>query len=161
MSKNLASEDFRDSLMGEHGWKAGLTAGASMFGDALGMVPGVGALAKAGSEAGLAVAVARESGEAMAAGAKVSAFTSKVVPAFSYKALDVATSSGVRDYALSGVNLVANSASSLESAGVLPDDGIGHDSAEATKAASAMPGVPGAIAGIRADLGELVRSIRL
>lgn len=161
MSKNLASEDFRDSLMGEYGWKEGLTAWASVGGDALGMVPGVGILARAGSEAGLAVAVAREGGEALSAGAKVSAFTSKVMPALEFKALDVATSSGIRDYALNGINVAANTASSLESLGVLPDDGAGHDSAEATKAAAAASGAWGTTTEIATDLGELARGIRL
>lgn len=161
MGKNLASEDFRDSLMGEHGWKEGLTAWASVGGDALGMVPGVGALARAGSEAGLAAAVARESGEAMSLGAKASAFTSEIVPVFSYKALDAATSSGTIDYALNGINVAANSVSSLETAGVLPDDGIGHDSTEATKAGAAAAGAKGTLTAISHDVGELVRSIRL
>lgn len=161
MGKNLASEDFRDSLMGEYGWKEGLTAWASVGGDALGMVPGAGALARAGSEAGLAAAVAREGGEAMSLGAKASSFASEVVPAFSYKALDVATSSGTLDYALNGVNVAANAASSLESLNVLPDDGMGHDIAEGTKAAAAAPGVKGAATEIAVDLGELVRGIRL
>ncbi|MEU0741685.1 WXG100 family type VII secretion target [Streptomyces sp. NPDC006134] len=82
MSKNLASEDFRDALMGDYGWKEGLTAGASLLGDTLGMVPGVGALARAGSEAGLAAAVARESGEAMSLGSRFAKFGSEIVPAF-------------------------------------------------------------------------------
>ncbi|GAA2967538.1 putative T7SS-secreted protein [Streptomyces enissocaesilis] len=161
MSKNLASEDFRDSLMGEYGWKEGLTAWASVGGDALGMVPGVGVLARAGSEAGLAVAVAREGGEALSLGAKAGAFTSEVVPALSYKALDVATSSGIRDYAINGINVVANTASSLESHDVLPDDGYGHDTAEATKAFAAGSGAWDTSVEIVTDLGEFARGIRL
>ncbi|MFH8571506.1 putative T7SS-secreted protein [Streptomyces sp. NPDC017993] len=161
MGKNLANEDFRDSLMGEHGWKEGLTSWASVGGDALGMVPGVGALARAGSEAGLAAAVAREGGEAMSLGAKASSFASEVVPAFSFKALDVATSAKTFDFAVNGVNVAANTASSLESLGVLPDGGIGHDTAEGTKAVAAGTGAGGAFTEIATDVGELARSIRL
>ncbi|WP_329123016.1 putative T7SS-secreted protein [Streptomyces sp. NBC_01465] len=164
MGKNLANEDFRDSLWGEHGWKEGLTAWASVGGDTLGMLPGVGALARAGSEAGLAAAVAREGGEALSVGAKASAFTSEVVPAFSYKALDAATSSGVGkawDFAANGVNVVANLGSSLETEGVLPDGGPGHDSTEATKAAAAAKGGFGAVPALVTDIGELIRGVRL
>ncbi|MFG2138964.1 putative T7SS-secreted protein [Streptomyces sp. NPDC048650] len=161
MGKNLASEDFRDSLTGAYGWKEGLTAWASVGGDTLGMVPGVGALARAGSEAGLAAAVAREGGEAMSAGSKLGSFTKEVVPAFSYKALDVATSAKTWDFAVNGVNVAANTASSLESLHVIPDGGSGHDAAEGTKAAAASTGITGAATEIAADIGELARGIRL
>ncbi|MFD8589501.1 putative T7SS-secreted protein [Streptomyces sp. NPDC059637] len=161
LGKNLASEDFRDSLMGKYGWKEGLTAWASVGGDTLGMVPGVGALARAGSEAGLAAAIAREGGEAMSLGAKASAFTGEIVPAFSFKALDVATSAKNIDYAFNGINVAANTASSLETLKVIPDEGIGHDSAEATKAVAAGRGAPGAFGEITTDVAELVRGIRL
>ncbi|MEU9113626.1 putative T7SS-secreted protein [Streptomyces sp. NPDC048483] len=161
MGKNLASEDFRDSLTGKYGWKEGLTAWASVGGDALGMVPGVGALARAGSEAGLAAAVAREGGEALSAGTKLGTFAKEVVPAFSYKALDVATSAKTWDFAVNGVNVAANMASSMESLGVIPDGGYGHDAAEGTKAAAASTGITGAATEIATDIGELVRGIRL
>ncbi|GGZ90412.1 putative T7SS-secreted protein [Streptomyces bluensis] len=115
LSKNLASEDFRDSLMGEHGWKAGLTAWGSVVGDTLGVVPGVGILARAGSEVGLAAAVARESGEAMSLGSKVTSFASEVKAVNWDRAVDVATApSKLRDWALNGVNATANVVSSAE-----------------------------------------------
>jgi hypothetical protein len=164
MGKNLADEDFRDALTGKYGWKEGLTAGASLVGDGLGMVPGVGVLARAGSEAGLAAAVAREGGEALSLGAKASAFTSEVVPTFTYKAFDAATAHGVGkawDFATNGVNVVANVGSSLETEGVLPDGGPGHDSTEATKAAAAAKGGVAAASDITKDIGELIRSVRL
>jgi hypothetical protein len=83
------------------------------------------------------------------------------VPAFSYKALDVATSAKTVDFAVNGVNVAANAASSLESLGVLPDNGVGHDSSEATKAVAAGSGAWGAAGEIATDMGELVRGIRL
>ncbi|WP_069764429.1 WXG100 family type VII secretion target [Streptomyces sp. LUP47B] len=163
MAKNLASEDFRDSLAGDYGLKEGVFAWASLAGDSLGMVPGVGALAKAGSEAGLAAAVAREGGEALSVGSKLGAFGKEIVPAFSYKALDVATSptTGALQYGINGVNVAANMASSLESLGVLPKNGPGHDASEITKGAAAATGLKGARADIITGIGELMGAIRL
>ncbi|MGW7723053.1 WXG100 family type VII secretion target [Streptomyces canus] len=163
MAKNLASEDFRDSLMGEYGLKEGVFAWASLAGDSLGMVPGVGALAKAGSEAGLAAAVAREGGEALSVGSKLGAFGREIVPAFSYKALDVATSptTGALQYGINGVNVAANMASSLESLGVLPKDGPGHDASEITKGVAASTGLVDGATDIARDVGQLMAGIRL
>ena len=163
MAKNLASEDFRDSLMGEYGLKEGVFAWASLAGDSLGMVPGVGALAKAGSEAGLAAAVAREGGEALSVGSKLGAFGREIVPAFNFKALDVATDpmTGALDYAVNGVNVAANMASSLESLGVLPKDGPGHDASEITKGVAASTGLVDGAKDIARDVGQLMAGIRL
>jgi hypothetical protein len=163
MAKNLASEDFRDSLMGKYGFKEGAFAWASMVGDSLGMVPGVGALARAGSEAGLAAAVAREGGEALSLGSKLGTFGREIVPAFNFKALDVATdpATGVLQYGINGVNVAANMASSLESLGVLPKDGPGHDASEITKGAAASTGLKGGVTAIAKDIGELMGGIRL
>nr|WP_239157852.1 hypothetical protein [Streptomyces sp. SID13726] len=163
MAKNLASEDFRDSVMGKYGAKESAFAIASLVGDTLGMVPGVGALAKAGSEAGLVAAVAREGGEAMSLGSKLGAFGKEIVPAFSYKALDVATSpaTGALQYSINGVNVAANMASSLESMGVLPKNGPGHDASEITKGAAAATGLKGGTVEVLEGIGELMRGVRL
>lgn len=163
MAKNLASEDFRDSLMGEHGGMAAFSAWASMAGDAMGMVPGVGALSRAGGEVGMMAGLAREGGEAMTMGARASAFGRETVEAFNFKALDVATdpNTGLVQYGINGANVLANTASSLETAGVLPDTGAGHTSAEVTKAGAAAYGVPGGLADLQHGLGELVTGIRL
>ncbi|MGW0423331.1 putative T7SS-secreted protein [Streptomyces sp. NPDC003015] len=163
MAKNLSSEDFRDSLMGEYGWKEGAFAWGSMVGDSLGMVPGVGALARAGSEAGLAAAVAREGGEALSVGSKLGAFGREIVPAFNFKALDVATdpATGALQYGINGVNVAANMASSLENMGAFPKNGPGHDASEITKGAAASTGFKSGVLSIAEDLGELVGGIRL
>ncbi|WP_328750931.1 WXG100 family type VII secretion target [Streptomyces sp. NBC_00285] len=163
MTKNLASEDFRDALTGQYGWKEGLFAGASLAGDALGMVPGVGALAKAGGEVGLVAAAAREGGEAVSLGAKFSKFGSEIVPAFNFKALEAATDPNVGKlaYSIQGVNVAGNLASSLESAGVLPKGGPGHDAAEVTKMGAASTGLKGGVTDIVRDLGDLVTGVRL
>lgn len=163
MAKNLASEDFRDALMGEYGFKEGAFAWASMAGDTLGMVPGVGALAKAGSEAGLAAAVAREGGEALSLGSKLGTFGKEIVPAFSFKALDVATSpaTGALAYSINGINVAANMASSLENMGVFPKNGLGHDASEVTKGLAASTGLKGGAVDLITGFGELVGGIRL
>ncbi|MFE3855328.1 putative T7SS-secreted protein [Streptomyces griseorubiginosus] len=163
MAKNLASEDFRDALTGEYGFKEGAFAMASLVGDGLGMVPGVGALAKAGSEAALAAAVAREGGEALSLGSKLGAFGKEIVPAFSYKALDVATSpsTGALQYGINGVNVAANMSSSLESLGVFPKNGPGHDTSEITKGAAALTGLKGGAGELLTGVGELMGGIRL
>lgn len=163
MAKNLASEDFRDAVAGEYGLKEGAFAWASLIGDGLGMVPGVGALAKAGGEAGLAAAIAREGGEAMSLGSKLGAFGREIVPAFNFKALDVATDpkTGALDYAVNGVNVAANMASSLESLGVLPKNGPGHDASEVTKGAAASTGVADGVKAITKDIGHMMAGIRL
>lgn len=163
MAKNLSSEDFRDSLMGKYGLKEGVFAWTSMVGDSLGMVPGVGALARAGSEAGLAAAIAREGGEALPLGSKLGEFGSKIVPAFNVKALSVATdpTTGALEYGINGVNVAANMASSLESIGVFPKDGPGHDASEITKGAAAATGLKGGVTEIVTDVTEMIRSVRL
>ncbi|MDQ0909032.1 WXG100 family type VII secretion target [Streptomyces canus] len=163
MAKNLASEDFRDSLMGEYGFKEGAFAWAAMAGDSLGMVPGVGALARAGSEAGLAAAVAREGGEALSVGSKLGAFGREIVPAFNFKALDVATdpATGALQYGINGVNVAANMASSLESLGVFPKNGPGHDASEITKGVAASTGLKGGVTDIMTDVAEMMRGVHL
>ncbi|MFR9755170.1 putative T7SS-secreted protein [Streptomyces sp. TR06-5] len=161
MGKNLASEDFRDSLMGEHGWGAGLTAWGSMVGDGLGMVPGVGVLGRAGGEVSMVAGVAREGGEAMSAGAKLTTFGRETASAFNYSALDAATSAKTLDYALNGTNVAANSVSSLETEGVLPDEGAGHYANEGAKAGIAGAGASGTLTQFGSDMGDLIAGLRL
>lgn len=161
LGKNLASEDFRDSLSGKYGQKEQVMAAASVGGDVLGMLPGIGALGKAGGEAGLAVAIAKESGEAVSLSAKANAFTKEIVPAITQKADDVKNNAGLRDYALNGINSVANVGSSLESENVLPDEGAGHDSTESVKGVIAATGARAATADLLVDLSEFAAGVRL
>lgn len=161
LANNLSSEDFRDSLSGEYGWGERIKAVASVAGDSLGMVPGVGALARAGSEVGLASAVAREGGEALAVGAKADQFVKGIVPAFEYKAIDAATSAGVKEFALDGANALVNSVSSAESFGLLPEDGVGHETNEYSKIAASAPTFADDFREITRDTSELLRGIRL
>nr|WP_175439776.1 hypothetical protein [Streptomyces sp. WMMB 714] len=163
ISKNLASEDFRDSLLGEHGWGEGLAAWGSVAGDALGVVPGLGALARGGGETAMLAGAAREGGEALSAGSKVATFGRETVEAFNFKALDTATdpATGLYDYGLNGANVVANTVSSLESMDVLPDDGAGHYGTEVTKAGIAGVGAPGNIGDLTHGITELMTGLSL
>lgn len=163
MGKNLASEDFRDSLMGKYGTMEAIGAWGAMLGDGLGMVPGVGAMARAGGEVGMLAGLAREGGDVMSAGSKMAAFGRETVEAFNTKALDVATdpNTGLWQYGVNGVNVAANTASSLETLGVIPDEGGSHYAAEGTKIGAASTGIPGAVGDIRYGFGELVTGLRL
>lgn len=163
MANNLSSEDFRDSLFGEHGGMAAVSAWGSMLGDSLGMVPGVGALARAGGEASLLGKVAAEGGETMSAGSKAANFGKETVAAFNYKAMDVATdpNTGMLQYGINGVNVVANTESSLESLNVLPGDGAGHNGTELTKGGVALQGLPGSMTEAASDAAYLVSGLRL
>ncbi|SCK33031.1 WXG100 family type VII secretion target [Streptomyces sp. WMMB 322] len=163
MAKNLSSEDFRDSLTGKYGGMEAFSAWASLGGDALGMVPGAGALGKAGGEVSMLAGAAREGGEAMSAGSKVAAFGRETVSAFNFKALDVATdpNTGLLQYGINGANVLANTSSSLEQMGVLPDAGPAHNGAEFTKAGAAAYGAPGAATDIMDGMGDLVAGLRL
>lgn len=163
LSKNLASEDFRDSLTGKYGTMEAITAWGSVAGDTLGMLPGVGALGKAGGEVSVLSGAAREGGEAMSAGSKVTAFGRETVEAFNFKALDTATdpNTGIVQYGVNGANVLANSASSLETAGVLPDAGAGHYGAEATKAGAAAYGAGGNTSDAFRGISDLVTGLRL
>lgn len=163
MAKNLANEDFRDALMGKHGWGEGFKAWASMGGDMVGMVPGVGALARAGGEASLAAKIAAEGGEALSLGQKAGTFTREIVPAFSENALraTVAPASGKLAYSLNGVNVAANMTSSLESMGVLPGEGAYHYGNEAVKVGVAGFNGKGAVSSAVTDFSELIAGMRL
>ena len=163
MAKNLANEDFRDALMGQHGWGEGFKAWTAMVGDGLGVLPGVGALARAGGEVGLAAAIARESGETLSLGQKLGTFADEVVPAFSTKALDVATNpnTGRLAYTLAGTGVAGSVVSSLEKLGVLPEDGPVHDGNQAVRYTLLGINAPKAVAAVSADLGELLAGLRL
>lgn len=85
------------------------------------------------------------------------------MPAFNFKALDVATDpmTGALDYAVNGVNVAANMASSLESLGVFPKNGPGHDASEITKGVAASTGLVDGAKDITRDIGQLMAGIRL
>ncbi|CAM5474478.1 putative T7SS-secreted protein [Streptomyces griseorubiginosus] len=158
MTHNLADPEFRSALWGDKfGWNMDtFSAYGSLAGDTLGMVPGVGALGKAGKEVAEAARMAEGFGETVTTGAKVTEFAKDIVPAFSRShtedlAATVADAAAggaakvkrIADFGMNSVNVTANLASSAETFGWLPDDGTGHNAAETTKAAATLHGLAG------------------
>lgn len=156
MAKNLLSEDFRASLFGKYGGMEAATAWGSVIGDGLGMVPGVGALSKAGGETIMFAGAAREGGEAMSAGAKAATFGRETV-----RALDTSGMPKLWEGVANGANVLANGASSLEAEGALPQDGAGHYGAEAVKGGAAVSGGPDAVTEMWSGLGDLRAGLQL
>jgi len=149
MSKNLSDEKFRDALAFEGSGMEIFSAYASMVGDGVGMFPGGSALAAAGREVAGGVRLAGRLGVGVSNAEKGAAFFREITPAFkSAAAGDVAdawraareTGSGsakmMGAISAGGLNVGANMMSSMESLGVLPEEGSGHNFAESTKAAA-------------------------
>ncbi|MEV5599124.1 WXG100 family type VII secretion target [Streptomyces sp. NPDC052496] len=158
MTKNLSDPEFRAALAGEKGGWDTFAAYASLAGDTVGMIPGVGALGRAGKEVFEASVTAERWGVAVSRSEQVSGFAKEIVPAFSGKATAAAEegaaafSAGGREAAkrvteigANGVNVTANLASSAESLGWLPKEGAGHNAAESTKAAATLHGIAGLV----------------
>lgn len=156
MAKNLSSEDFRDSLTGKYGGMEAVTAWGSVIGDSLGMVPGVGALSKAGGESIMIAGAAREGGDAMSVGAKAASYGRETV-----KALDTTAMPKLWEAGVNGANVLANGASSLETEGVLPDDGAGHYGAEGVKFGAATSTSGSALTDMASGLGDLKAGLQL
>jgi hypothetical protein len=99
----------------------------------------------------------------MSSGSRLATFGSEIVPAFRFRALDAATDPrvGMLQYSIQGTNVLGNMASSLETTGVLPKNGPGHDAAEVTKIGAASTGLKGGVTDLVADLGDLVTGMRL
>ncbi|KUM85402.1 MULTISPECIES: WXG100 family type VII secretion target, partial [Streptomyces] len=160
MTHNLADPEFRSALWGDKfGWNMDtFSAYGSLAGDTLGMVPGVGALGRAGKEVAEAARMAEGFGETVSTGAKVTEFAKDIVPAFTRSHTDdlaaavadaaaggAARVKRVTDFGMNSVNVVANLASSAETFGWLPEDGAGHNTAETTKAAATLHGIAGLV----------------
>lgn len=148
MGKNLADPNFRGALMGEGSGMDTFAAWASLAGDAVGMIPGGKALGAAGSELSSGLRMADDMGVAVTRAEKATEFAREFGHVFKSDALDSSvgawarageSTSGSAKYmgALSanGVNVGANTVSSLEEEGVVSKDGAAHDAAESTKAA--------------------------
>ncbi|MFE6625067.1 WXG100 family type VII secretion target [Streptomyces sp. NPDC057740] len=160
MGKNFADDDFREAFFpwgDKFGWNMDtFSAYASFGGDALGMVPGVKALTAASREIADGLRMADEMGVAVKNVEKVQEFGREFGHVFK-----VSAKSGVDDaweaasnsatgsaklmanISANGLNVVANSVSSLEEAGVLPKEGSSHNFAEFTKAGASLLGLAG------------------
>jgi hypothetical protein len=160
MGKNFADDDFREAFFpwgDKFGWNMDtFSAYASFGGDALGMVPGVRALKTAGNEIVDGLRWADDMGVAVKTSEKVGAFTREFGHVFKTSAktgVDDAweaagNSAGgsaklLANISANGLNVVANSVSSLEEEGVLSKDGGSHNFAEVTKAGASLLGIAG------------------
>ncbi|MFH9248619.1 putative T7SS-secreted protein [Streptomyces lydicus] len=156
MTHNLSDPEFRDALMFKGSGMEIFSAYASMAGDTVGMIPGGSALAAAGREVADGVGLAGRIGVGVTGAEKGAAFCREIVPAFKSNAVSevseawdaartTASGSAKMMGALSagGLNVGANMMSSMESLGVLPEEGAGHNAAESTKAAATAHDIAG------------------
>ncbi|MEV0096614.1 putative T7SS-secreted protein [Streptomyces sp. NPDC050738] len=158
MTKNMTDPEFRSALWGDKaGWNMDtFSAWSSVAGDALGVVPGIGALGTAGKEVAGAARMAGEGGEVVSASAKATEFVKDVVPAFSRTAETSAREGAagiaaggkeaakrVADISVNGVNVGANLVSSGESLGVVPEEGAAHNTAEVLKSGATLHSLAG------------------
>ncbi|UKY52299.1 putative T7SS-secreted protein [Streptomyces inhibens] len=156
MTKNLSDPKFRDALMFKGSGMEIFSAYASMAGDTVGMIPGGSALAAAGREVAEGVSLAGRLGVGVSNAEKGAAFFKEIVPAFKSNAVsevsgawqaarETASGSAKMMGAISagGLNVGANMMSSMESLGVLPEEGAGHNTAESTKAAATAHDIAG------------------
>lgn len=156
MSKNLSDDKFLDALAFEGSGMEIFSAYASMAGDFVGMVPGGQALSAAGREVAGGLNLAGRLGVSVSNAEKGAAFFREIVPAFKTSASgevseawdaarETAGGSAKMMGAVSagGLNVGANMMSSMESLGVLPEEGTGHNFAESTKAAATAHDIAG------------------
>ncbi|MGW7576622.1 putative T7SS-secreted protein [Streptomyces sp. NPDC054765] len=158
MSKNLSDPKFLDALMFQGSGMEIFSAWASMAGDFVGMVPGGQALSAAGREVAGGLRLAGRLGVSVSNTEKGAAFFREIVPAFKTSAASEVTKAwdSAREtvggsakmmgaISAGGLNVGANMMSSMESLGVLPEEGAGHNFAESTKAAATAHDIAGLI----------------
>ncbi|MEU0744209.1 putative T7SS-secreted protein [Streptomyces sp. NPDC006134] len=160
MAKNFADPEFRDAFLpwgDKFGWNMDTFSAYASFGcDALGMIPGGKALGMAGREIADGLRMADSMGVAVKNTEKVTEFTREFGHVFKTSAKtsvddawDAAAGSATGSAKLlgnisaNGLNVAANSLSSLEAEGVLPEEGSSHNAAELTKAGAGLYGLAG------------------
>ncbi|WP_234324023.1 putative T7SS-secreted protein [Streptomyces sp. NRRL S-481] len=160
MSKNFADSDFREAFFpwgDKFGWNMDtFSAYASFGGDALGMVPGARALKAAGDGIVDGLRMADEMGVAVKNSEKVVEFGREFGHAFrtsaragaddAWEAAANSTSGSAKlmaNISANGLNVAANSISSLEEAGVLQEEANSHNFSEFTKAGATLLGIAG------------------
>ncbi|MGW0611923.1 putative T7SS-secreted protein [Streptomyces sp. NPDC002788] len=160
MTKNFADPEFRDAFLpwgGKFGWNMDTFEAYASFGsDALGMIPGGTALGTAGREIADGLRMADSMGVAVKNTEKVTEFAREFGHVFKTStkgdvddawaaASGSATGSAklMANISANGLNVVANSVSSLEDEGVLPEEGSAHNAAEVTKAGAGLYGLAG------------------
>ncbi|MCF1596628.1 putative T7SS-secreted protein [Streptomyces muensis] len=160
MAKNFADPEFRDAFLpwgDKFGWNMDTFSAYASFGsDALGMIPGGTALGTAGREIADGLRMADNMGVAVKNTEKVTEFAREFGHVFKTTAKsDVddawaaagasATGSAklLGNISANGLNVVANSISSLEAEGVVSKEGSAHNAAEVTKAGAGLYGLAG------------------
>jgi type VII secretion system ESX-1 substrate len=154
MSHNLSDPKFRGALLGEGSGMDTFSAWSSVAGDAVGMIPGGKVLGAAGKEIASGLRTADEYGVAVSRMEKVTEFGKEVPHALkqagredSYGAWAAAAESTsgkaklIGNLSVNGLNVGANGMSEAESAGLLPQQGAAHNTAEGTKAAATAYGI--------------------
>lgn len=147
MAKNFSDPKFRAALMFQGSPMEIFSAYASLAGDAVGMIPGGKALGVAGKELAGGLRMADDMGVAVSRTEKLTEYAREFGHVFKNDALDSSygaltrageSTSGalkwVGNLKMNEVNVGANMMSSLETEGVLPDQGAGHNATETTKA---------------------------
>lgn len=158
MSHNLSDPKFRAALMGKGSGMDTFSAWASVAGDFVGMVPGGKMLGMAGKEMVTGLKAADEATAAASRTARVmdagQDFGRGFGKAFMKEGSSVdawadaaASTSGkaklIADLSVNGLNVGANGMSEAESAGLLPQQGASHNTAEGIKAGATAHAIAG------------------
>ncbi|MEU4655648.1 putative T7SS-secreted protein [Streptomyces sp. NPDC023723] len=160
MTKNFTDAEFRDALLpwgDKFGWNMDtFSAYAAFGGDLLGMVPGGKALGLAGQEITDGLRMADEMGVTVKNTEKAHEFIREFGHVFKTTAkgevdgawgaaAENATGSAklLSNISANGLNVAANSVSSLETEGVVSKEGTAHNAAEVTKAGAGLYGLAG------------------
>jgi hypothetical protein len=147
MGKNLSEEKFRGDLIGQGGAMDAFSAWASIGGDVLGMVPGARLVGQTAREIGDGLQWARNMNVSPTMVDKVKEFGREFGTGYmtaaregSYGMWQAAGESArgsarlMGDITANGLNVVANTVSSMEEEDALPKEGAAHNAAEDTKA---------------------------
>ncbi|MGP3999380.1 putative T7SS-secreted protein [Streptomyces sp. 8N706] len=156
MTKNLSDPNFRSDLRGGGSGMDTFSAWASVGGDFLGMVPGGKALSAAGKELAVGLRMADSYGVAVSNAEKAGGFVREIVPAFrsgaersvddAWRAAEASAGGSAKlmgNITANGLNVAANTVSSLEAEGVLPKEAAAHNASEITKAGAGLYGLAG------------------
>ncbi|MBT2529916.1 hypothetical protein J7E91_32280 [Streptomyces sp. ISL-99] len=148
MGKNLSDGKFRGDLMFQGSGMDAFSAWASIGGDVLGMVPGARLVGATAREIGDGLQMARSMNVSPTMVEKVTEFGREFGTGYmtaaregSYGMWQAAGESArgsarlMGDITANGLNVAANSVTSMEEEGMLPKEGASHNAAEDTKAA--------------------------
>jgi uncharacterized protein YukE len=160
MAHNLSDPKFRAALSGEGSGMDTFSAWASVAGDFVGMIPGGKMLGMAGKEMVLGLKAADETTVAASSAARVldagkdfgrgfgKAFMKEGSSVDAWAEAATSTSGKAKliaDLSVNGLNVGANGMSEAEAAGLLPQQGASHNTAEGIKAGATAHGIAAAL----------------